>query len=315
MVMLISDGTAFSWGANWSGQLGDGSTIDRLTPVAVTGLSGKIITQLVAGETHALALISDGTAFAWGVNWSGQLGIGDVSTSNSITPVAVTGLSDKIITQLAAGGRHSLALISDGTAFAWGNNWKGQLGIGDESTFISYTPVAVTGLSDKIITQLAAGDSHSLALISDGTAFAWGFNMNGQLGDGTDFDQRTPIAVTGLGGKVIIQLVAGFYHSLALISDGTAFSWGDGVGGQLGTGDSTFERFTPGAVAGLSGKFITQLVAGGSRSMALISDGTAFAWGRELGDGSTNITPVPVTGLSGKIVTQLSAGSNHNVCI
>ena len=140
----------------------------------VSGLTGVI--ALAAGSWHNLALKSDGTVWAWGDNGSGQLG--DGSTTDRSTPVQVSGR----VIAIAAGSYHSLALKSDGAIWAWGSNGSGQLGDGSTSYYNS-TPVPVSGLSGVI--ALAAGSSHTLALKSDGTVWAWGSNYDGQLGDGS----------------------------------------------------------------------------------------------------------------------------------
>jgi alpha-tubulin suppressor-like RCC1 family protein len=128
---------------------------------------------------------------AWGDNLSGQLGNGNNNSSN--IPVAVSGLTSGV-SAIAAGGDHSIALKSDGTVWAWGDNQLGQLGNGNN--IASNTPVQVSGLTD--VTAIAAGDNHSLALKDDGTVWAWGDNQFGQLGDGTNSTRNIPVQSTGL---------------------------------------------------------------------------------------------------------------------
>ena len=191
-----------------------------------SNLNGLI--ALATGDYHSLALKSDGTVWAWGYNYYGQLG--DGSTTSSTTPVQVSGLSGVIA--LAGGYSHSLALKSDGTVWAWGSNYSGQLG--DGSTTSSTTPVQVSNLDGVV--ALAAGSYHSLALKSYDTVWAWGYNYYGQLGDGsTDSstgNRSTPVQVSGLRG--VIALAGGGYHSLALKSDGTVWAWGRNYHSQLG---------------------------------------------------------------------------------
>jgi len=182
---LKSDGTVWAWGYNGSGQLGDGSTTDRYTPVEVSGLSG--VMDIAAGDSHSLALKSDGTVWAWGYNGSGQLG--DGSTTDRYTPVEVSGLSG--VMDIAAGDSHSLALKSDGTVWAWGQNEYGQLG--DGTTTQRTTPIQASDLSGVVV--IAAGSGHSLAMQLDGTVWAWGINVYGERGNGTSFIQNTPLQV------------------------------------------------------------------------------------------------------------------------
>ena len=204
----------------------DGTTTRRTTPVPVSNLANVI--AIAGGSSHSLALKADGTVWAWGANWYGQLG--DGTTTDKTTPVQVSNLSDVII--LAAGDYHSLALKSDGTLWAWGYNYNGQLGDGTRTN--RTTPVPVSDLSDVI--AIAGGSSHSLALKSDGTVWAWGDNDYGQLGDSTNTNSNTPVPVSNPAN--VIAIAGGYYHTIALKSDGTVWAWGDNYYGQLGDGTS-----------------------------------------------------------------------------
>ncbi|WP_242592715.1 RCC1 domain-containing protein [Corallococcus exiguus] len=294
------DGTVWAWGYNFSGQLGDGTSTRRLTPVRVQGLTG--VTALAAGYQHSLALNPDGTAWAWGYNASGQLG--DGTHTDRSTPVQVQGLPG--VAALAAGDSHTLALKQDGTVWAWGYNAFGQLGDGTVTS--RPAPVQVQGLTG--IAALAAGYRHSLALKQDGTVWAWGQNSDGQLGDGTVTNRPTPVQVPGLTG--VVALAAGDAHSLALKQDGTVWAWGYNAFGQLGDGTAT-NRLAPVQVPGLTGA--SSLAAGLHYSLAVKPDGTAWAWGRnsdgQLGDGTASgrLTPMPMPGLTSG--ASLSAGYIH----
>lgn len=331
---LCSDGTVVAWGGNTNGQLGDNSTTQQITPVAVTStgaLAGKTVVKVAAGGSHSLALCSDGTLVAWGFNSTGQLG--DSSTTMRDTPVAVrsTGaLAGKTVISVAAGISHSLALCSDGTLVAWGWNGYGQLG--DNSTTQQNSPVAVTGngaLSGKSVISIAAGEGHSLAICSDGTLVAWGRNSNGQLGDNSTTQRNTPVAVTASGalaGKTIVKAAAGGYHNLALCSDGTLVAWGSNGYGQLGD-DSTTHRNTPLVITGngaLSEKSVVSITAGEHHSFAICSDGSLVGWGRndraQLGDNSRTQRNSPIAvGASGaladKTVAYVAGGSNHSLAL
>ena len=154
----------------------------------------------------------------------------------------------KTISQISAGSDHSLALDSEGQIYAWGYNYYGQLGNGD--TTDSNTPVKVDTsgvLAGKTITQISAGSDHSLALDSEGQIYAWGYNYYGQLGNGDTTDSNTPVKVDTSGvlaGKTITQISAGFFHSLALDSEGQIYAWGANYNGQLGNG-TTITSNTP----------------------------------------------------------------------
>ncbi|MCA9199507.1 MAG: HYR domain-containing protein, partial [Planctomycetales bacterium] len=302
VVALRQDGTVWAWGANYYGQLGDGTTSDRTKPVQVSGLSN--IVAIASGSNHSLALRSDGTVRAWGYNYYGQLG--DGTTTNRVTPVSVSGLSS--VTELAAGSGFSIARRSDGTVRTWGSNYSGQLG--DGTNVDRRTPVAVSNLTG--VTSIAAGDYHVLALRSDATVRAWGGNGGCQLGDGTTTNRNSPVTVSGLTS--VTALAAGFGHSLARRTDGTVRAWGDNSYGQLGDGTVT-RRLTPVDIAGLSS--VTTVAAGTYHSLALRSDGTVRAWGYnyygQLGDGTTTNrrTPVTVSGLTG--VASVSAEHNSSI--
>ena len=341
---LCADGTVASWGANLSGQLGDGTATQRLLPVAVNSVSNlstlynQAVVGIAAGYSHSLALCSDGTVAAWGSGSYGVLGNGTGSGQCNFpvavsTAAGVSALYGKTVVAIRAGNSHSLALCSDGTLAAWGNNSNGQLG--DNTIVPRNVPVAVntasgvSALYGKTVVAIAAGSTHSLALCSDGTLVAWGFNSNGQLGDGTTTQHNAPVAVntnsgvSALYGKTVVAIAAGQFHSLALCSDGTLVAWGGNISGQLGD-NTTIQRNVPVLVStalgisALSGKTVTSITAGQSHSMALCSDGTAVAWGLnangQLGDntGTQRLAPVTVSRASltpGQFFSGIASGS------
>ncbi len=181
-----------------------------------------------AGAYHTLVLKDDGTVWAWGMSYFGQLG--DGTQSDSQTPVQVKGLDGNQnltdIIAIAAGEVHSIALKSDGTVWAWGGN-TGKLG--NNTNFNSPTPVQVLGLGGEgILTEIiaiAANRDHSVAIKSDGTVWAWGDNRYGQLGDNTQTNRSTPIKVVNSGGNDVLKnvtaIAVGLYHTLAIKYDGT----------------------------------------------------------------------------------------------
>jgi len=259
---LLSNGTVMAWGGNELGQLGDGTTGGHIdVPVAVKGLTG--VTAVSADGYHSLALLGNGTVMAWGDNEKGELGNGTTGGYSDV-PVAVSGLGG--VTAVSAGGYHSLALLGNGTAMAWGANEFGELGNGTE-TFDSDVPVAVSGLSG--VTAVAGGGAHSLALLSSGTAMAWGWNAFGQLGNETETNSDVPVEVEG----GITAVAGGGDHSLALLSNRTVLAWGANEDGQLGNGTKTFDSDVPVAVKGLIG--VTAVSGGGSHSLALLRESRA----------------------------------------
>jgi alpha-tubulin suppressor-like RCC1 family protein len=314
------NGTVWAWGSNNKGQLGDGTTTDRTTPMQVSGLAG--VSAIAAGSAHSVALKNDGTVWTWGSNSNGQLGNG--TKTDSKTPVQVSNLAG--ITSIAAGSAHTVALKNDGTVWAWGSNSNGQLGNGTAGPGTdSSTPVPAIGLIGVI--AVTAGQNHSVALrnipvlINDGTVWAWGSNSNGQLGNGTILDAWVPIQVSGLTGASAIA--AGYAHTVALrnifnlTNDGTIWAWGSNANGQLGDGTIT-DKWIPTMVSGLS--LMTTIAAGFNHTIALMNNnGTIWTWGSnsngQLGDGTQidRPTPLPVSGLTG--VFAIAAGNKDNIVL
>jgi alpha-tubulin suppressor-like RCC1 family protein len=260
---LRADGTAWAWGGNSSGTLGDGTAISKSSPVSVVG-GFSDWTQLSAGAGFNLGLRANGTAWAWGINNSGQ--IGDNTTVSKSSPVSVVGgFTDW--TQLSAGDSHSLGLRANGIAYAWGFNGSGQLG--DDSITARSSPVSVVGgFTDW--SQLNGGREHSVGLRANGSAWAWGLNTFGQLGDASLTSRRSPVSVVG-GFSDWTQLSAGGYHSLGIRANGTAWAWGINNSGRLGDGTAT-SRLSPVSVVGGFTDWV-QLSAGFSHSLAIKSIG------------------------------------------
>ncbi|AFH61697.1 hypothetical protein B2K_13375 [Paenibacillus mucilaginosus K02] len=285
---LKSDGTVWAWGQNEYGVLGEDpyKTSWRLTPVQVQGLSSVV--AISANFSHNLALKSDGTVWAWGMNNAGQLGNGTTSDmyTSFYTPSQVQGL-DSVIA-VAAGPGTSLALKSDGTLWAWGGL------VGDGTTESRSTPVQAQGLSSVV--SFDAGDSR-FVVKSDGTVWAWGWNGYGQLGDGTTTTRYTPVPLQELSS--VAAFAADEWHSLALKSDGTVWEWGCNSKGEMCYESDI--RTTPVQVQDLSSA--VDIAAGFEHSLAVKSDGTVWAWGNngygQMGDAARTYhsTPIQVLGL------------------
>lgn len=298
-----SSGTAWSWGHNLYGQLGDGTTTDKASPDEMNGVAN--VTATVCGEYYSLILRSDGTVWGCGQNTSGQLG--DGSETDRSTPVQTTGLAST--KEIAAGGSHSLALNVDGTVWAWGRNNHGQLG--DTTTTNRASVVQVDLLTS--VKYIAAGGNHSLALKEDGTVWAWGYNEYGQLGDTTITDRLSPVQVDGLVNVKAIS--CGQTHSIALKTNGSVWAWGHNQYGRLGD-ETTTDRYSPVQVSGLSD--VIAIAGGEQHSLALKSDGSVWSWGRnlvgQLGvDTSTTghtAVPVQVSGLGS--VQRIACGAFHS---
>ena len=329
----------FGWGLNGDGQLGDGSMVQRSTPVAVTftgALAGKTVVKVAAGLYHSVALCSDGTVASWGDNAYGQLGVASPWRSNAPVEVNRTGiLAGKTVVSVAAGQEHSLALCSDGTVSSWGNLWwtsSWPPPTGYPLPYYTFAPALVSStgeLAGNPMVAVAAGGSHNLALRADGTVFAWGSNYLRQLGGyrGSLSGSPEKVEYTGvLEGRTVVAVAAGESHSLALVSDGTVVAWGDNGYGQLGV-DRYDQSGAPEAVnraGALRNKTVVAIAAGGRHSLALCSDGTIAGWGGnfsgQLGDvGSSNrYAPVAVPGtgaLEGKTVVSVAAGWAHSLAL
>jgi alpha-tubulin suppressor-like RCC1 family protein len=318
---LLENETLAAWGANWSGQLGNGSTVGSDVPVAVSGV--KDVTVIAAGYEHSLACgevlhacSGKGKAMAWGSNVSGQLG--DKSYEESEVPVAAKGLPADSLKAIAAGGEDSLALCYH-LVYSWGNDEEGQLGDGvyKESSDEARLVEGVGGIKYlNEVVAIAAGREDNLALLENGTVVAWGANGYGELGDGNTSNSDVPVAVTGL--KEVVGVAAGGEHNLALLKNGTVMAWGSNFSGQLGDGnEEQLYSDVPVAVSGL--KEVTAIAAGGEHSLALLKNGTVMSWGDnqqgQLGNGEEAIEetflPGPVKGLAG--VKGISAGEEYSL--
>jgi len=237
---------------------------------------------------------------------------GDANYYNAATATKSinVGMSLRISPMVAAGGKHTVALRTDGTVVTWGLNSYGELGDGTSTS--RSNPATVPGLSGVV--AVAAGLFHSVALKSDGTVVAWGYNGDGRLGDGTLTHRSTPVPVQGLSG--VVAVAAGSSHTVALKSDGTVVAWGWNGAGQLGDGTKT-NRITPVAVSAPTG--VVAVAAGESHTLALRSDGTLVAWGGnrygQLGDGTITDRDSPVAVPALSEVVAVAGGGNHTMAV
>lgn len=302
-VALKDDGTVWTWGASFDGQLGNGSLTESSVPVQVSNLSG--VTAISAGAYHCIALKNDGTVVAWGDNSYGQAGDGTkIDRPIPVTVINLTGAA-----AISAGFAHNYALKNDGSVVAWGFNGDGEFGNGDTTS--STTPVPISGLSN--VAAITAGGFHGFAKKLDGTVWTWGKNLNGQLGLGDFTNRLTPVQNTALTG--VTALAGDFDHSLALQPDGTLLAWGENGVGQLGTG--TRDTSNVPVTVGLSG--VASFATGQFFSLAVKGDGTVFAWGfnatGQFGNGSLTggAQAVEVLNLTG--VTAIASGAAHNLAL
>jgi alpha-tubulin suppressor-like RCC1 family protein len=257
---LTTGGGVKCWGGNSFGQLGDGSVASRTTPVNVFGLTSGV-SAIAAGGNHTCALTNGGAVKCWGANFNGQLG--DGTTTARLTPVDVSGLTSGV-SAIAAGGIHTCALTTGGGVKCWGRNLTGQLGDG---TFTSrLTPVDVSGLNSGV-SAIAAGGDHTCALTASGGVKCWGWNGNGQLGDGSIGSRTTPVNVSGLTSGVS-AIAAGDFHTCALTTGGEAKCWGSHQNGQLGIGGRNYGL--PGDVVTIGGFTVGGSVSGLGTGLSVV---------------------------------------------
>jgi alpha-tubulin suppressor-like RCC1 family protein len=348
----LQNGQAYCWGDNTYDQLGNGtsgwySAIPE--PVDTSGvLADKTLTQISAGAYDTCALDTAGAAFCWGDGSQlpadeGELG--DGSTASSDVPVAVdmtAVLAGKTLTHISVGYGVVCALDSAGAAYCWGGNQVGALG--DGTTTASDVPVAVdtTGvLEGKTLTQISTGDGEACALDSTGTAYCWGSNSTGNLGDGSQNPTGSPVPVAVdtsgvLAGKTLTQITVGSGHVCALDSTGTPYCWGYNGFGELGNASVASVGSpvpVPVDTSGvLAGKTLTEISAGEYHSCALDSSGLAYCWGDnvdgDVGDGTTDgstadhdtsqLVPAAVVTsgvLAGRTLTRIVSGGYHSCAV
>jgi alpha-tubulin suppressor-like RCC1 family protein len=359
---LLSDGTVKCWGANVYGQLGYGKpdTIgDDETPaavgtVSVTSTPGVTVTSLAAGWQHTCALLSDHSVKCWGWNDRGQLGygntdeIGDDELPSSVGPVSVTTTPGVNVTAIVS-GRHTCALLSDGTVKCWGG---GPLGygntddVGDDELPSSVAPINVTSTPGVTVTSLAATFYDTCALLSDHSVKCWGSSGWGELGLGNTMsigDDESPssvgpISVTSIPGVTVTAIAGGFNHLCALLSNGSVKCWGSGVNGTggVGYGNGTIigDDELPSSVGAISltatpGVTATAIACGTYHTCALLSDSSVTCWGwnahGQLGSGNTNLVgddevpsslpPASITRAGAAQVVGLGAGASaYDTC-
>ena len=298
------------WGANKYGQLGDGTHIAKRAPVDVSGLmiAAKDVT---VGERHTCAVTTAGGLKCWGSNHDFQLG--DGTRQDRVAPVDVVELQSDV-RSAAAGEQHTCILTTTGGVKCWGKNQDGQLG--DGTTLDKSMPVDVDGLTSGIM-AIAAGWSHTCALMNGGGVKCWGNNQDGQLGDGTTVGRSTPTEVVGLAGGVT-TIAAGGRHTCALLDTGGVKCWGQNQRGQLGDG-TTVDRVAPINVADLTSG-VTALAAGWQHSCALMLTGAIKCWGNngngQLGVGRLllKVTATNVAWMAAQAVA-VTAGKEHTCAL
>jgi alpha-tubulin suppressor-like RCC1 family protein len=305
-----TNGTAWAWGLNDQGRLGDGTVDNKSSPSAVVG--GFIDwCQVAAGCAHSVGVRTTGSAWAWGCNPSGQLG--DNTAVSKSSPVSVVGgFTDWCY--VATGTAHSLGVRTNGTLWAWGLGTCGRVGDGTVTTRSS--PVIVVGeFTDW--SQVSAGDQHSLGVRINGSAWAWGLGTCGRLGDNAVTDRSSPVSVVG-GFTDWCQVSAGNAHSLGVRNNGTLWAWGLNDQGRLGDNSATLRSSPVSVVGGFTDW--CQVSAGTAHSLGVRTNGTAWAWGcnpsGQLGDNTAVSKSSPVS-IVGEFLSwcQVAAGGAHTLAV
>jgi alpha-tubulin suppressor-like RCC1 family protein len=298
-------GVLYCWGSNSAGALGNGTTTNSSAPVAVTVAPGVSFMAVASGSGHSCAIALDGTAYCWGDNRAGQLGDGTVT--RRLTPVIVANGIPGGVTfrSLSASFMGTCGVSPAGVQYCWGQAAFGQMG--DGMTIVERRS-PVTAVLGVPFVAIDAGARHTCAVRHGGAAHCWGNNVNGQLGDGTTMDRRTPVAVS-MGGNTTTTISAGLNYTCAIVApSGTLFCWGANSQGQLGDGTTT-QRLTRVTVAG--GVGFQSVSAGFNHTCAVRTGGGAYCWGTghngQLGDGGMVNSALPKAVLQ-TVLTSVGTG-------
>jgi alpha-tubulin suppressor-like RCC1 family protein len=293
------DNRAYCWGLNTDGQLGDGTTVNRSRPTAVT--RGLRFIQVSASDYHTCGVTTDGLVYCWGNGADGRLGHGGIS--NRVRPALVAG--GRHFRQVDAGSFDTCAVTPTDAAFCWGDNRWGQLG--DGTTIDRLTPVKVAGALH--FRRVSAGAAHSCGVTTGDRGYCWGDSFYGEVGDGSA-SARLLVPTAVAGGLSFRYVTAGTGHSCGLSRENRGYCWGSKVSGQVSR--------TPALVVVGGGRSLSQNTAGLSHDCPVTTDHHAYCWGDNftgaLGDGTETDrqTPVPVAG--GLLFNGVSPGSGHHTC-
>ena len=287
---ILDDGSVSCWGGNDRKQLGDGTTTDRNTPTQTSSLgTGRTAVAISSGDYHTCAILDDGTVSCWGRNQRGQLG--DGTTTNRNTPTQTSNLgAGRTAVAISSGNYHTCAILDDASVSCWGSNDYGQLG--DVTTTSRYTPAQTSSLgTNRGAVAISSGWGHTCALLDDTSVSCWGYNANGELGDGTNTNRDTPTQTSSLGiGRTVIAISSGYFHTCAILDDGSVGCWGRNNDDQLGDGTTTSRNTTTQTSSLGTGRTAVAISSGSHHTCAILDDGTVSCWGdnnyAQLGDGT-----------------------------
>ena len=316
---IKTDGTLWTWGYNYYGQLGNNLGSDRRTPVQTLN-GGTNWKQVACGVIHTAAIKTDGTLWTWGNNYYGQLGINNLTRKSTPVQTLNGGTNWK---QVSGGYGHTAAIKTDGTLWTWGRNDEGQLGTNATTNRCTPVQTFTGGTNWK---QVSCGGDYTAAIKTDGTLWSWGNNGYGQLGTNDTTRRRTPVQ-TFTGGTNWKQVSCGSAHTAAIKTDGTLWTWGcndltavlPNTVGALGD-NTTTNRCTP-VQTFTGGTNWKQVACGNFHTAAVKTDGTLWTWGSngygQLGTNATTNRCTPVQTLNGGTNwKQVSCGgSRHTAAI
>ncbi|CAI5480586.1 unnamed protein product [Closterium sp. Yama58-4] len=315
-VALLSDDRVCAWGRGEDGQLGLGSAEEQLEPTEVAALAGKRVSALACGADHTTAYSEDSqTLWSWGWGDFGRLGHGH--SSDVFLPHAVASLCGRPIKHIACGDCHCIAVDANGTAFSWGRNQNGQLGLGTLDDAL--LPTHITALAGVPLRMVAAGAEHTAAAAEDGRLYGWGWGRYGNLGLGDRLDRKLPEQVTAIESERIAQVACGWRHTIAVNEEGRLFTYGWSKYGQLGHGDFQ-DHLTPSPVPAMQDKRIVQVSGGWRHSVALDADGVVYAWGWNrfgqvgVGNSEDQCSPQRIESISERVVA-VACGWRHTVVL
>ncbi len=279
---ILDGGSVKCWGQSNGGSSGSTMSIG----------TGRVAVTITAGFDHACAILDNASLLCWGGNSNGQLGDGTTTTSTS--PVSVDLGTGRTAAAVAAGHRHTCAILDNASLVCWGQNNNGQLG--DGTTTDSTTPVYVDVGSGRYAVAISGGRYHTCAILDDASLKCWGQNSYGQLGDGSTTTTSTPVSVDLGSGRTAASLSVGNIHTCAILDDASLKCWGYGRNGELGTG-STSDSHTPVSASFDAGRTVVAIAAGGGHTCAILDNLTVQCWGEngngQVGDATTTDRTTP----------------------